>query len=99
MRRLLTVLIGVIAMSSAVGTAQAKKSDLPDWQNPQVVERNRLPMAASFRTGGLKMSLSGMWKFAWYETIDSRSMDFYKTDYADADWDEMPVPGMWELNG
>ena len=99
MRRLLTILIGAAAMYAALGTAQAKKNDLPDWQDPQVVEKNRLPMAASFHTGGLKMSLNGTWKFAWYETIDSRSMDFFKTDYADADWGEMPVPGMWELNG
>ena len=99
MRRLLTILIGAAAMYAALGTAQAKNNNLPDWQDPQVVQKNRLPMAASFHTGGLKMSLNGTWKFAWYETIDSRSMDFFKTDYTDAEWGEMPVPGMWELNG
>ena len=99
MKRLLTVFIGFGAMLSALSTAEAKKNVLPDWQDPQIVQENRLPMTASFQSGGLKLSLNGMWKFAWYETIDSRSMDFYKTDYADADWDYMPVPGMWELNG
>jgi len=99
MKRLLTVFIGFGAMLSALSTAEAKKNVQPDWQDPQIVQENRLPMTASFQSGGLKLSLNGMWKFAWYETIDSRSMDFYKTDYADADWDYMPVPGMWELNG
>ena len=99
MKRLLTVFIGLGAMLSSLSTAEAKKNVLPDWQDPQIVQENRLPMTASFQSGGLKLSLNGMWKFAWYETIDSRSMDFYKTDYADADWDYMPVPGMWELNG
>ena len=99
MRRLLTIFIGAIAVFASLANAEAKQDSLPDWQDPQVVEKNRLPMAASFHTGGLKMSLSGMWKFAWYETIDSRSLDFFKTDYEDAAWDEMPVPGMWELNG
>lgn len=56
-------------------------------------------MVASFQTNGLKMSLSGEWKFKWSETIDSRPLDFYTLDYSDAGWDTMPVPGMWELNG
>ena len=99
MKRLLTAIVGLSAMLLALGTAEAKKNDLPDWQDPQIVQINRLPMTASFQSGGLNLSLNGMWKFAWYETIDSRSMDFYKTDFVDADWDNMPVPGMWELNG
>ena len=99
MKRHLTTFIGIIALFAVLGTADAKKNTLPDWQDPQVVQVNRLPMTASFQTGGLKLSLSGEWKFAWYETIESRSLDFFKTDYVDADWDTMPVPGMWELNG
>ena len=99
MKRLLTAIVGLSAMLLALGTAEAKKNELPDWQDPQIVQVNRLPMTASFQSGGLNLSLNGMWKFAWYETIDSRSMDFYKTDFVDADWDNMPVPGMWELNG
>ena len=99
MKRLLTACIGLCAMLSAFSIAEAKKNVLPDWQDPQIVQENRLPMTASFQSGGLKLSLNGMWKFAWYESIDSRSLDFYRTDYVDADWDDMPVPGMWELNG
>ena len=99
MKRHLTTFIGIIALFAVLGTADARNNTLPHWQDPQIVQVNRLPMTASFHTGGLKLSLSGEWKFAWYETIESRSMDFYKTDYVDADWDTMPVPGMWELNG
>ena len=97
MKRLMTILAVSSAMLAAVIDAGAAK--LPDWQDPQVVEENREPMTATFSTGGLKLSLSGMWKFCWYETIPSRSMDFYRTDFSDAEWDTMPVPGMWELNG
>ena len=99
MKRHLTTLIGMIAFFAVFGTADAKNNTIPDWQDPQIVQVNRMPMTASFQTGGLKLSLSGEWKFAWYETIESRSLDFFKTDYVDADWDTMPVPGMWELNG
>lgn len=97
MKKLMTILAVSCALSAAAADAWAGK--MPDWHDPQVVEESREPMTATFSTGGLKLSLSGMWKFCWYETIPSRSMDFYKPDFSDADWDEMPVPGMWELNG
>ena len=77
----------------------AKMNELPDWQNPQVVQRNRLPMSSYFETDGLKLSLSGTWDFRWYETVDSRAKDFYTLTYDASEWDTMPVPGMWELNG
>ena len=72
---------------------------LPDWQDPQVVQKNRAPMTATFETDGLKTILNGVWNFKWYETIDSRSKDFYSLSYDDSSWNTMPVPGVWELNG
>lgn len=75
------------------------KSELPDWQDPGIVQRNRLPMTATFDVNGFKQSLNGVWKFQWYEDIESRSRDFFVLGYNDSNWDEMPVPGMWELNG
>ena len=49
MKRLLTVFIGLGAMLSSLSTAEAKKNVLPDWQDPQIVQENRLPMTASFQ--------------------------------------------------
>ena len=74
-------------------------ADLPHWQDPGVVEVNRYPMTATFDTGGNRLTLNGVWDFKWYETLESRDLDFFKTDYDAAGWDTMPVPGMWELNG
>ena len=88
----------VVALSLGV-SANAAKNELPDWQNPQVVQRNRIPMSSYFETDGLKLSLNGTWDFCWYETIDSRSKDFYTENFDASDWDTMPVPGLWELNG
>ena len=92
-------LVALAAVSMDISAYSAKTKELPDWQNPQVVQRNRLPMSSYFETDGLKLSLSGTWDFRWYETIDSRSRDFYALSYDASDWDTMPVPGMWELNG
>lgn len=45
------------------------------------------------------LSLHGTWKFKWVHDADKRPTDFYKTDYDDSDWDNFPVPGIWEVNG
>ena len=92
-------LVAAAALSMSFYSDAAKTNELPDWQNPQVVQRNRLPMSSYFETDGLKISLSGTWDFRWYETIESRAKDFYTLAYDASDWDTMPVPGMWELNG
>ena len=97
MKRLLTTVLCFVAMCTTAVFAAAET--MPDWQNPQVVQKNRLPMSTTFSVGGLNMSLSGTWKFNWNETADSRPMDFYVLGYDDKSWGEMPVPGLWELNG
>ena len=97
MKRLLTT---VLCLAALFATALSHAAEpLPDWQNPNVVQRNRLPMSTTFSTDGLNLSLSGVWKFNWNETIDSRPLDFYGLGYNDEAWGEMPVPGLWELNG
>jgi len=93
---LLSALCGIITISA--NQAQAAQTD-PDWQNASVVERNRLPMRATFHTDDPLMSLHGLWKFKWYETPDGRSTTFFHPQTDDSDWGEMPVPGIWEVNG
>ncbi len=96
----MTAVLCLVALgSAAVASAAAKKETLPDWQNPELVQRNRIPMTANFHTDGLKLVLNGVWDFNWNENMDSRPMDFYTVDYDAEGWGTMPVPGMWELNG
>lgn len=98
MRKLLTAVVCISSVWYAFPSS-GKTAALPDWQNPGVVERNRAPMTATFAVDGMKLSLDGIWKFNWSETIDSRPLDFYSAGYDDSSWGTMPVPGMWELNG
>lgn len=97
----MTISIAVLIMS--VGTAlsafAASRNVDPDWQNPAVFQRNRLPMRSTFDTDGLKLDLAGVWDFKWYEDLRQRDMDFHKPDYKMDSWGKMPVPGLWELNG
>ena len=94
MKKNLCFFLCLCAMAVTMSATQT-----PDWQNPEVIEINRCPMTATFETGGNKISLNGVWDFMWYQTPDMRSHDFFKTSYDASQWDRMPVPGMWELNG
>lgn len=84
-----------------------------EWQNPNVNQVNRLQMHTNYfsyesedaATLGCKesslnyLSLNGMWKFNWVKDANLRPTDFYRVDYNDKGWANMPVPGNWELNG
>jgi beta-galactosidase len=89
----------MLCLAALAAGFSSAAADMQDWQNPAVNQRNRLPMSTTFETGGLNLSLSGMWKFNWNETADSRPMDFFGISYNDEAWDEIPVPGLWELHG
>lgn len=97
MKRIVMFLFAVVV--SAAYSYVAYSGELPDWQNPELVQRNRLPMSATFDAGGLKCPLNGVWNFRWYESIEARDKGFWTESYDDSNWDRMPVPGMWELNG
>lgn len=45
------------------------------------------------------LSLNGLWKFLWVRNADMRPGDYFKTDYDDRSWKQLPVPGLWEFNG
>lgn len=84
-----------------------------EWQDPKVNAVNRAPMHTNYfayeseamaleghrERSDNYMTLNGTWKFLWVEHADMRPMDFYRTDFDDKGWDDMPVPGVWELNG
>ncbi|MHC1705481.1 MAG: glycoside hydrolase family 2 TIM barrel-domain containing protein [Tenuifilaceae bacterium] len=84
-----------------------------DWEDPSVIQINRLPMRASYFPyenidNALKgdkslserfLSLNGMWKFNWVDHPDKRVKDFYKTDFDDKNWTDFPVPANWEFKG
>ena len=70
------------------------------WQDPNVFEENRLPMRATFVTDQQQtLSLNGLWKFYFNPTIEGRLKGFEAVNYDDSAWDEIPVPGMWDLYG
>ena len=45
------------------------------------------------------LSLEGTWKFNWVANADERPTDFYKTDLDDSKWNNLQMPGNWEMLG
>ena len=84
-----------------------------EWKDPKVNAVNRAPMHTNYfayesdhaAKKGIKenstnfMTLNGTWKFNWVKDADSRPTDFWKVGFNDKGWNDIPVPGVWELHG
>lgn len=84
-----------------------------EWKDPSVNSINREPMHASFfayenkekaiadvkEKSGKYLSLNGMWHFQWVPDLTDRPTDFFKLNYDDKAWDQIEVPGIWEMHG
>ena len=97
----------------AAATALTAGAQSNEWQDAGVNAVNRMPMHGSWfayespeaaQTGDKTLSerfvtLNGNWKFNWVRNADQRPTDFFRVGYNDKGWNDMPVPGLWELNG
>ena len=85
-----------------------------DWENPEVFQIDRAESHAAFYrhstvAGALTSngyesspwykSLNGVWKFNWVKKPADRPIFFYEDSYDVSGWQDMPVPGNWEING
>ncbi len=43
--------------------------------------------------------LSGMWKFRLFDTYKEKMNGFEDRDFDSSDWDEIPVPSSWQMEG
>ena len=96
---------------SLLGTAAFAQKN--EWKDPNVNEINRAPMHTHYfayedenramkgckESSGNFMTLNGNWKFFWVKNADMRPTDFYQMNFNDKGWDDLKVPGLWELNG
>ncbi|MGB3727260.1 MAG: glycoside hydrolase family 2 TIM barrel-domain containing protein [Glaciecola sp.] len=86
---------------------------LKEWENPEVFAVNKLPMRASFypfnSDPGAFVSepwsqsnyllLNGKWKFHYSKSPQERPELFFQADYDVSQWDDIPVPANWQLQG
>ena len=92
----------------------AQKGDIyRDIENPAVVGRNKLKahafaipyadveqaFADKWSDSPWFMSLNGEWKFNWVRKPADRPEGFQTPGFDDGNWDTIPVPSNWELQG
>jgi len=82
-------------------------------ENPELLGINKEPyhatlmpyaslqeaLAAKRHASSLCRTLNGQWKFNWVPRPEQRPLDFYKSDFDDSNWKEIPVPSNWEVHG
>ena len=85
----------------------------PEWSNPQVNHQNREARRANFfayetealaRAGEKArseryLSMEGMWRFCFVKNHQDAPKDFFRLGFDDSQWENFPVPGLFELNG
>ena len=100
-------------MVLALGTATVTADNAPEWRNPQVNQQNREPRHANFfafeneelAKAGQKaassryLSMEGMWRFQFVKNHQNAPKGFWALNYDDSQWEDFPVPGLFELNG
>ncbi|WP_298330926.1 glycoside hydrolase family 2 TIM barrel-domain containing protein [Asticcacaulis sp.] len=84
-----------------------------EWEQPEVLAVNRLPMKATFfnyesvdkavagqmAASANYLTLDGTWKFALSKTPETRPVDFYKPDFDVSGWGTVQVPGILQAQG
>lgn len=83
------------------------------WLDPTVNAENRLENVSSFfafenqslaekavkQNSSRYLNMEGEWNFLWVRDAQNAPANFYELSYDDKNWNRMPVPGLWELNG
>ena len=107
------ILVFVLLSFGMFSFAQHPDFPIPDWENPEMIGRNKMDPHAFFipyasREAALAdkkenspfvLSLNGSWRFHWASRPSERLVDFFIPDFDDSNWDVIPVPSNWELNG
>jgi Beta-galactosidase/beta-glucuronidase len=98
MRKLLLGLLCLGALFDGFGQV-----NFPDeLENPQIVGRGKEKARSEFvsnTTNNSTLSLNGKWEFNWVKNPEQRPVGFETQEYDTSGWDEINVPGNFEIQG
>ncbi len=95
----------IVVLILFLSVLKAEAQTVNDWENPDVNGINKEnPHAYSFlfeekSNNPAIQSLNGIWKFHWSPDPQTRPLEFYTEGYSTEKWDNILVPGNWELQG
>jgi len=64
------------------------------FESPELARAAKSPAESK-----LYLNLNGTWKFSWSQRVSQTPAGFEAPAFDDSAWNDMPVPGNWELNG
>ncbi len=108
-------LLGLLLAASATAPdlhAQERTAP-PEWEDPSVFAVGKEPPHATlfpYETRALALArdrsasrrfrlLNGLWRFHWASRPADRPADFHREDFDDSEWDRIPVPSDWQMEG
>lgn len=68
-------------------------ADFFAYESEELMQANEQEASSRF------LSLNGGWKFHWVKSPKNRVRDFFSENVADDDWETIPVPANWEVEG
>ena len=103
----------LLVLMLGFGVLTAKAGTEPAWRNAAINQQNREARHANFfayeseqaaRVGDKSrsercLSMEGMWRFHFVKNHQDAPKDFFRVGYDDSQWEDFPVPGLFELNG
>lgn len=106
-----TVLLTMAAAS--IMACYAQRSHTPYWLDPAAnrigtevprsdffaYESANLAATGNKQTSARYLSLEGKWKFKFAKNHNDAPAKFYEKNFDDSNWEDFPVPGLFELNG
>ncbi|MCP4571295.1 MAG: beta-galactosidase, partial [bacterium] len=112
-RTMLVLSTALLAAASVMGSINAEHELHPDWENPQMIGRNKEaprataipyanPAAALDRDPAGSpwwLSLNGSWRFHWSANPAQRPAEFFRPEHDVSSWATIPVPANWQLHG
>ncbi|NNK75756.1 MAG: beta-galactosidase, partial [Maribacter sp.] len=110
MKKILFVLIGSLLLFNCKEPSLPQIAKQENHYNHQIFEENKLPPRAtyfSFETAEISnkeeskrfINLNGEWKFNFVKDPKNRPTTFHNTHFDDSDWETIPVPANWEVEG
>ena len=106
MKRIL-LLLGVLKVCTIM------HAQVPEWENPEIFGINKEPARATalpysnttqaiadvYSDSPYYQLLDGTWKFHWSKQPADKPEGFYKENYDVSRWENIKVPGNWEIQG
>lgn len=103
----------LVGLSLLICAHSVNAQERPEWENPEIFEKNKLEARSSFipygdETAAIRneaklspyyLSLNGFWQFHWVPRPADTPAGFYEPGYDAHDWGTIKMPGNWEVQG